>query len=215
MGILEVLTALGRFIEYQLVGQSSFQLGDAHPGVRTVQTELEGKLQLEPVQNKLKEDFGLSLHWPILLEIKTPPPLGWKAGFYHSEGNLGRYEPQGLGRHQGHHIMIRPGLPLPAFQAVLAHELIHAVQTERKLLIDNQALREGMARWVEYHFLKTSDSVRAQRLRQLRHYTFGKAIETILEYEANHGRLETLRWLETISTFKQPTNQTDQAVAGH
>ena len=164
---------------------------------RTVETDLEGKLQLDRVRAELSQDFGLTTRWPVLLEVKAPPPLGWKAGFYHSEGNLGRYEIKTLGPSRGHHVTIRPGLQTPIFRAILAHELVHAAQTEHNILTGNQALREGMARWVEYHFLKDQQPNEAERLRKLRHYTFGKAIETILEYEERHGRQATLGWLKS------------------
>jgi hypothetical protein len=167
-------------------------------GVRTVETDLEGKLQLDSVRTELAREFSLGTRWPVLLEVRKPPPLGWKAGFYHSEGNLGRYESKQLGSNQGHHITVRPGLRTSVFRAILAHELVHAAQTEGELLLGNQALREGMARWVEFHFLRKDQPEEAERLRKLRHYTFGKAIETILEYEKRHGRQETLRWLRSF-----------------
>lgn len=195
MVILELLTSVGRFIEYQLTGQADFRIAIPNTGVRTVETELEGKLQLEPVRRQLREEFSLCLHWPILLEVVKPPPLGWRAGFYNSEGNLGRYQARSLGSQQAHHITVRPGLRSAVFRAILAHELVHAVQTENGILVGNHALREGMARWVEYHFLKTVCPQEAQRLLRLRHYTFGKAIESILDYEKNHGRALTLAWL--------------------
>lgn len=198
MVILEILTSVGRFIEYRLTGESDFRIRTPFAGVRTVETDLEGKLQLDSVRAELAREFGLQTRWPILLEVKKPPPLGWKGGFYHSEGNLGRYESKKLGANQGHHITIRPGLQSAIFRAILAHELVHAAQTENDLLVGNQALREGMARWVEYHFLKANQPGEAERLRKLRHYTFGKAIETILEYEKKHGRGETLRWLRNF-----------------
>lgn len=195
MVILEILTSVGRFIEYRLTGEADFRIRVPFAGVRTVETELEGKLQLDSLRSQLSQEFGLSVRWPIMLEVKKPPPLGWKAGFYHSEGNLGRYECKRLGEKQAHHITVRPGLQTAVFRAILAHELVHATQTEQGLLVSNQALREGMARWIEYHFLKTSHPQEAERLRQLRHYTFGKAIDTILEYEQHHGRQATLQWL--------------------
>lgn len=198
MTVVDLIVSIGRFIEYQLTGQSDFRLGVPFVGTRTVQTELEGRLQLDGVRAKLYDDFRLSLSWPILLEIKKPPPLGWKAGFYHSEGNIGRYETKELGENLLHHITIQPNLEVSVFQAILAHELVHAVQTEKRLLLGNHALREGMARWVEYHFLVGSHPKLAQRLLRLRHYTFGKSIETIIDYENLHGRMQTIKWLNSL-----------------
>lgn len=193
-----MLTSVGRFIEYRLTGEADFRIQAPNTRARTVETDLEGKLQLESVRTELAREFRLDTRWPILLEVKKPPPLGWKGSFYHSEGNLGRYEPKQLGSTQGHHITVRPGLQTAIFRAILAHELVHAAQTEGEMLVGNQALREGMARWVEYHFLKAARADEAERLRKLRHYTFGKAIETILEFEQEHGRWQTLQWLRNF-----------------
>ena len=201
--ILEFLNSLGRLIEYQLTGQADFRIQLPNTKTRTVETDLEGKLQLNSVRSELLQQFSLSLRWPIMLEVKKPPPLGWKAGFYHSEGNLGRYQAKPLGSQQGHHVTVRPGLRTAVFRAILAHELVHAAQTEGDLLVGNQALREGMARWVEYHFLKNDCPDEAERLRRLRHYTFGKAIETILEYETQNGRQSALKWLRDFENGRE------------
>ncbi len=197
---------MGRMLEYQLTGQADFRIQLPNTTTRTVETDLEGKLQLNSVRGELQQKFSLNLHWPILLEVKKPPPLGWKAGFYHSEGNLGRYQAKSLGAHQGHHVTVRPGLQTSVFRAILAHELVHAAQTEAEILVGNQALREGMARWVEYHFLKNDCPDEAERLRRLRHYTFGKAIETILEHEAQNGRRSTLKWLRDYGREQELAN---------
>lgn len=197
MAILSILTSVGRFVEYKLTGQADFRLDTISSNQRTVNTELEGKLQLDGVRDELWTEFGIRLKWPVLLEVKAPPPLGWKAGFYHSEGNLGRYQTNDLGQGRGHHITVRPGLPVPVFRGILAHEMVHARQTEKQILVHNQALREGMARWVEYHFLKEKRPKEAEKLLKLRHFTFGKAVETVLQYEKQHGRKATLNWLES------------------
>lgn len=198
VAILSILTSVGRFVEYQLTGQADFRLSAPDTKARTVSTELEGKLQLDEVREQLNAEFGLRLKWPIFLEVQAPPPMGWKAGFYHSEGNLGRYQVKDLGERQGHHITIRPGMHVPVFRAILAHELVHAYQTEHQLLRSNLAMREGMARWVEYHFLKKPRPKDAEKLLKLRHFTFGKSIQTVISYEKEHGRNKTLSWLKNL-----------------
>lgn len=139
--------------------------------------------------------FGLQLAWPVLVELRLPPPAGWRAGFYNPEGNLGRYTLVHLGQLATHQILIRPGMSQARFCALLAHELVHAYQREKNILVENQALREGMARWVEFHFLKDRDPAESEKLLALKHYTFGKSIESILAYEKQHGRDQTLHWL--------------------
>jgi hypothetical protein len=197
--IVDMLTSVGKFLEYQLTGQSDFRLMVPFEGARTVNTDLEGRLQLDQVRQTLWQEFSIKTKWPVLLEVKTPPPAGWKAGFYHSESNLGRYQTNELGSEKSHEISVRPNLPTPIFRAILGHEMVHAYQTEKGLLRSNRALREGMARWVEYHLLKDEAPKAAEKLLKMKHFTFGKAVNTVLEYERTHGRQPTLQWLETIS----------------
>lgn len=108
---------------------------------------------------------------------------------------MGRYQVNVMGSEKSHQVTVRPNLATPVFRAILAHELVHAYQTEKKLLEQNRALREGMARWVEYHFLRETMPKQAEKLLQVRHFTFGKSVNTIMAYEAEHGREETLKWL--------------------
>ena len=198
MLLIDVISSLGRFLEYKITGQSDYRLTIPFAGTRTVNTALEGRLQLDEVRQILWQEFQLKTRWPLLLEVKTPPPAGWKAGFYHSEGNLGRYELQILGSEKSHQIAVRPNLPNQVFRAILAHEMTHAYQTEHDLLKSNQAVREGMARWVEYHFLKKEHPKAAAKLLDMKHFTFGKAVNTIVSYEQEHGRKNTLEWLRTL-----------------
>lgn len=196
--LVDMLSSVGRFIEYKLTGQSEYKLMVPFEGARTVNTDLEGKLQLDEVRKQLWSGFSMKTRWPVLLEVKAPPPAGWKAGFYHSEGNMGRYQVSQMGSEKSHQIAVRPNLPTQVFRAILAHELVHAYQTEKRLLMHNRALREGMARWVEYHFLKDALPKQAEKLLNVRHFTFGKSVNTIVAYESEHGREETLRWLENL-----------------
>lgn len=199
MFLVDVLSSVGRFIEYRLTGQSDYRLMVPFEGTRTVNTDLEGKLQLDEVRKFLWTEFSIKTRWPVLLEVKAPPPAGWKAGFYHSEGNLGRYQISQMGSEKSHQVTVRPNLPTAVFRAILGHELVHAFQTETNLLRQNKALREGMARWVEYHFLKDSQPKEAAKLLKMKHFTFGKAVNTIVSYEEEHGRKKTLAWLKELS----------------
>ncbi len=209
MSVVNLLVSLGRFLEFQLTGQADFRLRIPFESGRTVDTELEGKLQLDTVQQGLKREFSMSVRQPILLKVQAPPPLGWKGSYYHSEGNLGRYEPKDLGGVLNHIVTVRPGLPTTVFRAILAHELVHAWQREHRFLSGNPALREGMARWVEYHFLRSTHPEEARKLLRLRHFTFGKAVETIVDYEKSHGREQTMVWLKRQSVENSVPETTD------
>ena len=157
--------------------------------------------QVSELQRKVTREllvlFGLELKWPVLVELRMPPPAGWRGGYYNPEGNLGRYTLVQLGQLSTHQILIRPGMSTARFSALLAHELVHAYQREQNILVENQALREGMARWVEFHFLKDRDRGESEKLLAIKHYTFGKSIESILTYENQNGRDATLLWLRT------------------
>lgn len=153
------------------------------------------RLLQRAVQAELRVQFQFALEHPVLVELKMPPAQGWRGNYYNPEGNLGRYTMLDLGGMKTHQILVRPGLEKTRFCAILAHEMTHAYQRERSILTENQALREGMARWVEYHLLRQDKSPEAHRLLKLENYTFGKAIESILSYEKQHGRAATLQWL--------------------
>ncbi|MEW6279475.1 MAG: hypothetical protein AB1758_12670 [Candidatus Eremiobacterota bacterium] len=196
----QLVNALGRAIEFALTGQSGYQLATSEfLSSSTIDGSVQARLAMDEVLPELAEGFSIRLSWPVLLELGRPQGLGWKASLYHAEGNMGRYSPQDLGKgKRAHQVTVVPGLARPRFRSILAHELVHAYQHEHKILTRNVALREGMARWVEYHvLLRSGCTAEAQRLLKIRHYMFGKAIRSVLEHEKNHGREKTLAWLHT------------------
>ena len=197
--LTRVVTAMGRTIEFALTGQADYQLTlteFAH--TRTINGSVQARLVQDELQPHLAKQFGIKLTWPVLVELKHPPKQSWKNSFYHSEGNVARYIPQTMGQKKVHQIFVMPGLPRHRFRALLGHELTHAFQRERRILEKNRALREGMARWIEYHLLKDEAPDDAERILKLRSFTFGKAVHTILDFEKQHGLSQTLRWLAEI-----------------
>lgn len=194
--VTKVITSVGRALEFALTGQSDYKVTlSEFAEARTIDGTVQCRLVYDELKPYLAQNFGISLVWPTLVELKHPPPRNWKGNFYHSEGNLARYMPQEMGEKRVHQISIAPGLPRPRFRALLGHEMTHAFQREHRLLERNRALREGMARWIEYHLLKEKFPKEAQRLLKLRSFTFGKAVNTIIEYEKVHGTPDTLQWL--------------------
>ena len=188
---------MGRALEFALTGQSDYRVTlSEFAEARTIDGTVQSRLVLDEVRPFLEKEFGIKLRWPVLVELKQPPPRSWKGSFYHAEGNVARYMLQEMGEKRVHQILISPGLPRPRFRALLGHELTHAYQREHRILERNRALREGMARWIEYHLLKEKFPKDAKRLLKLRSFTFGRAVTTILDYEKVHGVRETLRWLE-------------------
>lgn len=194
--LVQVFTEVGRAIERACFGHSEFRLTTSEFSTApTIDNGVQAKLALAEVRTQLSRDFNIDLGWPILLELKAPPASGWKAMVYNPEGNLARHQVVDFKGTSAHQVWIKPGLTRARFKSLVAHELVHAFQREATFLTQNLSLREGMARWVEYHFLK--GSAEADRLLKLKHYTFGKSIESILEFESRSGRQATLQWLRS------------------
>lgn len=191
-----VFTEVGRAIERACFGHSDFRLTTSEfTTAPTINNPVQAKLALAEVRSQLSRDFSIELIWPILLELNVPPASGWKAMAYNPEGNLARHQVVNFKGNSAHQMWAKPGLTRARFKSLVAHELVHAFQREANFLTENLSLREGMARWVEYHFLK--GSAEADRLLKLKHYTFGKSIESILEFEFKSGRQATLQWLRS------------------
>ncbi|MBT9582899.1 hypothetical protein IV102_06090 [bacterium] len=192
----QVITEVGRAIERACFGQSHFRITTSEfSSTPTIDNLVQAKMALAEVRRQLTQDFSIDLRWPILLELKVPPAQGWKGAVYNPEGNMARHTVVDFKGTPAHQMWIRPGLTRARFKSLVAHELVHAFQREANFLNENLSLREGMARWVEFHFLKGSSE--AERLLKLKHYTFGRSIEAILEYEFRSGRPATLTWLRS------------------
>ncbi len=159
-------------------------------------------LQLLPkVKAWLAKEFQIVIEQPILLGLQVPEKTTWQSQFAHVDGRIGRYERHHIGSHSNHFIYIRPGLSIVRFCAICAHELVHAYQVEQGLLKNNLALREGMARWVEYHYILEYSPKDADRVLHIKHYNTGKSVHDILALEQKTNRQATLDWLK-----KQGTN---------
>ena len=192
----QVITEVGRAIERACFGQSHFRITTSEfSSAPTIDNLVQAKMALAEVRRQLTQEFSIDLRWPILLELKVPPAQGWKAAVYNPDGSMARHTVVDFKGTPAHQVWIRPGLTRARFKSLVAHELVHAFQREANFLNENLSLREGMARWVEFHFLKGSSE--AERLLKLKHYTFGRSIEAILEYESRSGRPATLTWLRS------------------
>ena len=196
----KVLTVLGQTVERVLTGRSEFQFttSDFHQ-TSSVHETIQARMVLREVQQEVAEGFGLRLRAPVLLDLERPMAWGWKAAVAGQAGQVGRYAPRWLGQRRIHRIVIVPGLPRSRFRAVVAHELVHAWQAELGILRSSRGLREGMARWVEYHVLLRVGLVKeAGQLLKLRRFLLGRSLRDILERERAHGREATLAWLRSL-----------------
>lgn len=195
-----VLTLLGQTVERALTGHSEFRFTTSEfQETACVGDHIQARMVMREVQAELASTFGMRLSEPVLLDLGRPPALGWKATVVGAGGHIGRYTPGWLGERRIHRIVIVPGLPRPRFRGVVAHELVHAWQAERGILRRSRGLREGMARWVEYHvLLRTGWDKEARRLLKLRRFFVGRSWRDILKHEEKYGREATLRWLRAL-----------------
>lgn len=195
-----VLTVLGQTVERALTGRSEFRLTTSEfQKTPSIHDTVQARMVMAEVQKELAERFGMRLVDPVLLDLERPPVWGWKAAVTSPEGQIGRYVPRQMGERRVHRIVITPGLDRTRFRGVVAHELVHAWQLERQILRRSRGLREGMARWVEYHVLcRAGREEQAKKLLKVRRYALGRSLKDILEHEKREGREATLRWLETV-----------------
>ncbi len=204
--VARVLTLLGQALERVLTGRSEFRFTTSEfQQTPSVNDPIQARMVLKQVQAELEQGFGLRLQEPVLLDLERPPVRGWKAAVAGPEAHIGRYAPRWLGERRVHRIMIVPGLGRSRFRAVLAHELVHAWQAEKGVLRRSRGLREGMARWVEYHvLLRAGLQAEARRLFRLRRFLLGRSWRDILEHERLHGRQATVEWLRTLDGGGSP-----------
>lgn len=99
--------------------------------------------------------LGLAVSRDILLKLRTPDELNVE-----NAGNGGRaLEVEGFYRpYNPESIWVVCGMSTSRTLGVLAHELTHAWQSDNAPLQDRK-LKEGFARWVQYHVLRNEGFV--------------------------------------------------------
>ena len=201
MQVITLRNKLGRWLEYLLTGQSDFRLHTTSTQrVELIEHDLQVKEALRQVRSYLKGKFSIQLRNPIVVRLDRPQTKSWKWRWTSRFRHVGNYYTQPMGEMPAHMITILPGLERWKFQAVLCHELTHAYQSERALLNHLRGYREGMARWVEYHFLLDHEHPQeARKLERIEDIMLGRMLHKILAYEKEHGRRATCQWLEQLS----------------
>lgn len=82
---------------------------------------------------------------------------------------------------------------LPDAGATLAHEFTHAWQS-RHAVSQDRALKEGFARWVEYHYLLSiGETSRAYALTTVRDPDYGDSLRQLLEIEKRQGKAAVIK----------------------
>ena len=164
-----------------------------------IDNEVQAKMALKEVRLYLKENFSIEILQPVIIKLGQVQTLDWKSrltsGFFH----IGNCSTKQMGHITAHEITVVPGLERVKFKSVICHELTHAFQSEKRLLRNFKGYKEGMARWTEYHFLLDHQQVEeAQKLRRFEMVILGKMLNKILEFEKEHGREATSRWLQEM-----------------
>lgn len=198
--LVRAINAVGRFIELCVTGQTDYSLNTSDFRLAdSIDNSVQAKLVLKELSPYLKQNFGISLKHPVIINLEKPRTRSWKRAIASAGAHIGSYTTRWLGEDMSHEILLLPGMERRKFKAVLAHELTHAFQAEHKLLRAHQGLKEGMARWVEYHVLCEVGLEReAKKLCSYRSYILGRGVVAILEYERLHGRQAAIEWLKQL-----------------
>jgi hypothetical protein len=179
-----------RLTEYTLIGQSEYTIYKREIAeFETVVDKLKAKTLEDQVISFLCKRLGVSLRRPVITDLYSGNEFDWKGIIMELRGDLGRYHMETMGKlGLVHMIYIRSGLSKNRFMSILAHEMAHAFLREEKLLNKERFLREGFARWVEYHFLlELGEKPIAEKLTQIKTLRGGREILKFLSLEHKLG----------------------------
>ncbi|MGM9992269.1 MAG: hypothetical protein ACI376_05400 [Candidatus Bruticola sp.] len=202
--IVKILNYIGRYIEFLLTGQSDFKIRTSEfEKAEIINNEVQAKMAMQEVKDYLKKEFSISLAYPIVIKLGQPKTWTWKWRMTANFNHIGNYCCQHMGLVSTHMITIIPGLERTKFKSVLCHELTHAFQAEHEMLRNFKGYKEGMARWVEYHFLIDNHlEAEAAKLNNIGMVLLGNMLNKILLYENKYGRMAACRWLADMSDKK-------------
>lgn len=188
----------GRALELFLTGQSGYRITTNEFETNDIIEDIViAKRILESVKLNLDEKYNIKIRQPIVIELIKEDKIRNYA-FTWFEGSLGKYKSQDMIDEKYHMIYIQSGLKKERFKAILAHELAHAYQHEAGMPRTSKALREGMARWVEYKvLLQEGEKNEAFKLLKIKNWLYGKGISRILELEKKTGEKDLIRSLLT------------------
>ncbi len=180
--IIKFLNCLGRYIEFLLTGQSDFKITTSEfEKAKIIDNEVQAKIALQEVRVYLKKSFSINLVNPVVIKLGQPQTWAWKLRITSGFTHIGNYCYEQMGENSAHMITIVPGL-------------------EHEMLRNFKGYKEGMARWVEYHFLLDSQrQAEAKKISGFGLVLLGNMLNKILLYEKKHGRAATCRWLASMN----------------
>jgi len=179
-----------RQIEFLFTGQADYMIyPDKISENDRIEDHIKAKKLQSEVEEYLTEKFNLKLEQPVFLEFYSGEQLSIKGLLMELSGTQGGYHFEKFGASgQFHTIFMRKGLPRNKFKSILAHEVAHAFLREKTLVPTDRYLREGFARWIEYKILlDMGETEEAEKLKNIKNWKHGKAIEKVLKLEAKVG----------------------------
>lgn len=186
----------GRLVEYLLTGEAQFNIytEDGHSIYDQVTDLSKGKLMMEETKIFMRRNFGIILRRPVVLRIQAGNEFNLKGIWMELRGVQGQYHFENMGKSgMAHMIYMQKGLDKKHFQAILAHEMTHAFLRENELMGTDRYLREGFARWVEYHaFESLGLPEEAEKIRELKTWRYGRAVQKFFELERKVGKMGVL-----------------------
>ncbi len=165
---------------------------------KVVSDPIIGKKILDEVRETISSEYSVTVLSPVVLEL-IRNRNGHELRFEWGYDEVGKYHSQRMINEKYHMIYVISGLPSKRFRAICAHELMHAYLYERRLFTDNQALREAMARWMEYKILKRLGAKKdMEHLSEIRTLKFGSGFRKVLEAESRiRGGTPLVEWLRS------------------
>lgn len=139
----------------------------------------------DDVQSIAAQQLGLTLSIPTPLVLVDPAQLRAVLQMIGDAHPPEARPPRGVYARKGmkRGIYVESGLPRVQMIGVIAHELGHAWQTERKPLMNDPLLVEGFAEWVAYKvFLSLGDSA-AMSLMTARSDIYGQGLRQVLSWQ--------------------------------
>lgn len=157
---------------------------------------------LQVVQGQLVSFFGMKLRIPVAIHLVEPKEMDKLLGDspYHG-AEIGLYTGVRDGRHQ---VYVMKGWSRDYASGITAHELTHAWQYENAPKSQDQVVKEGFAKWIEYRYydrigaytysnreLKTADPV------------YGVGFFAMLDAEAVLGPTKLADEMRRITTISE------------
>lgn len=179
------------------------QIGDKKPDpYEKITTQAQADQIKAQVLKDLAKSFGLSLSRPVELHLVDAKVMDEQIGNSPYKGaEIGLYTGIKNGKHQ---VYVMEGWSRDKCQGITAHELVHAWQTENGLQMQEQALVEGLAMWIEYKYFDQLGAYQmSENIRDTADPVYGVGIKTLLGVEDRVGTANVVREVRKVRTVAE------------